>query len=74
MANGPFTAERQAYITGDIKLITASGRPIGLFDLSSDPEEKTDLLDNAQLRERVVGEYRAYKKAMHTVEVRAPKQ
>ncbi len=74
MANGPFTAERQAYIDGDIKLLTAAGRPIGLFDLSSDPEEKKDLLDNTELRERIVGEYRAYKKAMRTIEVRAPKQ
>lgn len=71
MAQGPYTNERQAYIDGSFKLITAQGRPIGLFDLSTDPEEKKDLLDNAQLRERIMSEYRAYKKAMRVVEVKS---
>lgn len=70
MAHGPYTAERQAYIDGDIKLITAMGRPIGLFDLATDPGEKRDLLDDVELRERMVGEYRAFKKAMRIVDVR----
>lgn len=73
MANGPYTAERQAYIDGDTKLITAQGRPLGLFDLSTDPDEKRDLLDNSELRERIVGQYRAYKKTMHIIDVRPPK-
>lgn len=70
MAQGPYTNERQAYIDGNFKLITAQGRPIGLFDLLSDPEEKKDLLDNAELRERIMGEYRAYKRSMRIVEVK----
>lgn len=70
MAKGPFTGERQAYINGDLKLISSMGRPLGLYDLSADPEEKRDLLDDQQLRERMVGEYRAYRKSMKIVDVR----
>lgn len=70
MAVGPFNAERQAYISGDMKLIASEGRPIGLFDLAHDAEEKRDLLDDAALKERIVGEYRAYRKELRTVTVK----
>jgi choline-sulfatase len=70
MALGPFNAERQAFIDGDLKLITAQGRPLGLFDLATDPGEKRDLLDDSALRERVVAEYRSYKQRMHVIDVR----
>jgi arylsulfatase A-like enzyme len=70
MAKGPFNAERQAYIDGDFKLIASQGRPLGLFDVAADPGEKRDRLDDAALRERIVGEYRAYRKSMRVVEVK----
>ncbi|MGC4066114.1 MAG: sulfatase-like hydrolase/transferase [Polyangiaceae bacterium] len=70
MAKGPFNAERQAFIDGDFKLIASQGRPLGLFDLSVDPEEKRDRLDDVALRERLVGEYRAFRKAMRVIEVK----
>jgi len=70
MASGPFNAERQAYFSADLKLITSQSRPLGLYDLANDPEEKHDLLDDAALKERVLGEYRAYKRTMRVVEVK----
>ncbi|MGE5786629.1 MAG: sulfatase-like hydrolase/transferase [Myxococcales bacterium] len=70
MAQGPYTSERQAYIEGDYKLIAAQGRPLGLFNLVSDPSEKQDLLDDVGLRERIVSAYRAYRQGMRVVEVK----
>ncbi|HEY5960049.1 MAG TPA: sulfatase-like hydrolase/transferase, partial [Polyangiaceae bacterium] len=71
MAQGPFTNERQAYIEGDYKLLTAQGRPLGLFDLTKDVDERHDLLDEAEYRERVISNYRAFKKTLRIVDVRS---
>ncbi|HTM44898.1 MAG TPA: sulfatase-like hydrolase/transferase, partial [Polyangiaceae bacterium] len=46
---GPYNDERQALIEDDKKLITAMGRPAGLYDLSSDEAEKNNLLSNTAL-------------------------
>lgn len=73
MPSGPFNAERQAFIDGKYKLITAWGRPIGLYDLSRDTAEKHDLLDDAVLREKIVSRYRAFKETLHTVYVKPTK-
>jgi arylsulfatase A-like enzyme len=70
MAKGPFNAERQAFIDGDFKLIASQGRPLGLFELSTDPEEKRDRLDDVALRERIIGEYRAFRKTMRVIDVK----
>ncbi len=43
MARGPYNAERQALIDGDMKLTVSEGRVLGLYDLAADPAEKTDL-------------------------------
>jgi arylsulfatase A-like enzyme len=43
MARGPYNAERQALIEGDMKLTVSEGRVLGLYDLAADPAEKTDL-------------------------------
>jgi arylsulfatase A-like enzyme len=46
---GPFNDERQALIQDDMKIITAMGRPVGIYDLAADPGEKNNLLaDEAQ--------------------------
>jgi arylsulfatase A-like enzyme len=71
MCAGPNNADRQAYIDNDKKLITSDGRPLGLYDLKKDPGEKEDLLDDAELKENVVGRYRAFVKELKEVKVRA---
>ncbi len=43
MARGPYNAERQALIEGDMKLTVSEGRVLGLYDLAADAAEKSDL-------------------------------
>ena len=70
MTAGPNNADRQAFIDGNLKLITSDGRPMGLFDLEQDPAEKKDLLDDAALKEKVMGRYRAFFKELREVKVK----
>jgi len=73
MCAGPNNSERQAYISGDKKLITSSGRPLGLYDLAADPEEKHDLLDDTQLKDKIIAEYKAFRRQLKVVRVAEPK-
>ncbi len=70
MTAGPNNADRQAFIDGPNKLIVSDGRPLGLYDLEQDPAEKKDLLDDAALKEKVMGRYRAFFKALREVKVK----
>ncbi|MBX3182020.1 MAG: sulfatase-like hydrolase/transferase [Polyangiaceae bacterium] len=70
MAAGPNNAERQGFIEGDLKLIVSGGRPLGLYDLAKDPGEKKDLLDDAELKERVLDRYKAFRRQLKVVNVR----
>lgn len=54
MAEGPHNKERRAFYSGDYKLITSSGRILGLYDLKNDPAEKKDLAKvDKELLERI---------------------
>ena len=68
MQAGPNNDEKQAFYTGDLKLITTYGKPDGLYDLSKDPAEAEDLLDSdpAQ-RERIVSRYQAFRRGLRQV-------
>jgi arylsulfatase A-like enzyme len=70
MSAGPHNAERQAYIEGGKKLIVSNGRPLGLYDVDADPEEKRDLLDDAAVREPLVERYKAFRRSLREVRVR----
>ncbi|MCA9626573.1 MAG: sulfatase-like hydrolase/transferase [Myxococcales bacterium] len=70
MPAGPNNAERQALIEGDLKLIVSGGRPLGLYDLKDDPAEKKDLLDDAELKEKELGRFKAFRKKLREVRVR----
>jgi arylsulfatase A-like enzyme len=70
MTAGPNNADRQAFIDGGLKLITSDGRPLGLYNLDEDPGEKKDLLDDAALKEKVMGRYRAFVKELREVKVK----
>jgi arylsulfatase A-like enzyme len=70
MAAGPNNADRQAFIDGGMKLIASDGRPMGLYDLEKDPDEKHDLLDDAELKEKVTSRYKAFVHELREVKVK----
>jgi arylsulfatase A-like enzyme len=74
MATGPFNSERQAFISGDLKLVVSQAQPLGLFDLSDDPEEKRNLLSTRSRRDSMVRQLTAFKKNLRVVEVRGASQ
>jgi choline-sulfatase len=67
MSAGPNNIERQAYIDGDFKLTACAGRPLGLYRLDSDPDEKYDLLDNKELRDKIVARFKEYRRKLRVV-------
>lgn len=70
MSAGPHNAERQAFIENDMKLIASEGRPLGLYDLKSDPEEKKDLLDDPEQKQKVLPRFKAFRRKLRTVKVK----
>ncbi len=70
MTAGPNNAERQAFIEDDKKLIVSGGRPLGLYDLASDPGEKQNLLSDADLKERMLSRYQAFRRELKEVVVK----
>ena len=73
MSAGPNNAERQAYISGNLKLIASNGRPLGLYDIDADPDERHDLLDKAELRSKALAEYKAFRGQLRVVQIAEPK-
>jgi choline-sulfatase len=71
MAAGPNNAERQALIENDMKLTVTGGRPLGLYDLASDPQEKKDLLDDKARAAPVIARFKAFRRSLKEVVVRA---
>src|SRR4029450_12107691 len=45
-------------------------RPLGLYDLASDPQEKKDLLDDKPRAEPVIARYKAFRRSLKEVVVR----
>ncbi len=70
MPAGPNNADRQAFIENDMKLITSDTRPLGLYDLRKDPGEKHDLLDDPELKEKVVSRFKAFRRDLRVVRVK----
>jgi choline-sulfatase len=73
MAEGPNNAERRALIEGDKKLVMSGGRPLGLYDLARDPEEKHDLSSDRAALGEALSRYRAFKSSLREVTVRPPR-
>ena len=70
MSAGPNNADRQAFIENDYKLIATSGRPLGLYNLADDPGETKDLLDDKELKKKVVSRFKAFRRKLRVVKVR----
>jgi arylsulfatase A-like enzyme len=71
MAEGPHNAERRAFIDGDTKLVVSGGRPLGLYNLAEDPAEKRDLSANKPELEAALERFRAFRRGLREVSVRA---
>ncbi len=70
MPAGPYNAERQALIEDDLKLTVSAGRPLGLYDLATDPGEKKDLLDDREKAAQALERYKAFRRSLREVKVR----
>jgi arylsulfatase A-like enzyme len=70
MAAGPNNADRQAFIENDYKLVTSMSRPLGLYHLKADPEERKDLLDDKELAGGIMDRFKAFKRTLREVKVR----
>jgi choline-sulfatase len=73
MPAGPYNDERQAYIEGDMKLITSGGRPLGLYDLAEDPGEKRDLTDDKARLRPLLEKTKAFRRSLDEVTERPTK-
>jgi arylsulfatase A-like enzyme len=67
MPAGPYNDSREAYIEDDLKLITSGNRALGLFDLSRDPGEKRDLLDDTSKARPLLTKAKAFRKTLDEV-------
>jgi len=72
MPAGPYNDERQGYIEGDLKLVTSGGRPLGLYDLASDPGERRDLSGERARLQPMLEKTKAFRRALDEV-VERPK-
>ena len=70
MPKGPHNQERRAFYVDRFKLIVSGGRVLGLYDLKSDPGEKTDLSEDAALLAPVKAAFDAYIADLDTVAAR----
>lgn len=60
MVEAPNNKERRAFYSGPYKIITSSGRVIGVFNLDEDPGEKKDLSEDEALVSRLKSEQAAF--------------
>jgi arylsulfatase A-like enzyme len=67
MPAGPYNDERQAYLDGDLKIVTTGGRALNLFDLARDPGEKRDLLDDAARARAMLDKTKAFRRSLDEV-------
>ncbi|MFZ5894080.1 MAG: sulfatase-like hydrolase/transferase [Myxococcota bacterium] len=70
MAEGPYNAERRAFIEGDSKLVLSGGRVLGLYDLAADPEEKRDLSGDKARTGPALENFRAFRQGLREIKVR----
>jgi arylsulfatase A-like enzyme len=70
MSAGPYNEDRQALIIDDTKIITSTGRLIGIYDLNADPKEARDLRGDAELRARLGERMNAFRRGLRLVEVK----
>lgn len=70
MPAGPYNGDRQAYIADDLKLVTSNSRPMGLYNLASDPGETKNLSKDAETATKALERMKDFRSKLRVVKVR----
>lgn len=70
MPAGPYNGDRQAFISNDVKVITSNSRPVGLYNLATDPGETSNLIKDAALSEQSLERMKAFRSKLRVVKVK----
>jgi choline-sulfatase len=70
MPAGPYNGDRQAFIRGDLKLITSDSKPVGLYDLATDPGERTNLVADKPRTGAALDDMKAFRSTLRPVVVK----
>lgn len=70
MPAGPYNGDRQAYIADDLKLVTSNSRPMGLYNLATDPGETQNLSKEADVATKALERMKQFRSKLRVVKVR----
>ncbi len=70
MPAGPYNGDRQAYISDDLKLTTSNSRPMGLYNLATDPGETKNLTKEAAMAEEALERMKEFRSKLRVVKVK----
>lgn len=70
MPAGPYNGDRQAFISDDVKIITSNSRPVGVYDLGTDPGETKNLVKDAALTDKSLERMKAFRSKLRVVHVK----
>jgi choline-sulfatase len=70
MPAGPYNGDRQAYIEDDVKLIVSNSRPMGLYNLASDPGETKNLSKETAQVDAMLERLKAFRSNLRVIKVK----
>lgn len=70
MQAGPYNSERQAFIEEGLKLVLSNSRPLGLYNLRTDPREKENLLSDSELVKKQLERFKQFRSKLKRVYVK----
>jgi choline-sulfatase len=70
MPAGPYNGDRQAYIDNDLKLVVSNSRPMGLYNLATDPGETQNLADKPLQVDAMLERLKAFRSKLRVVKVK----
>src|SRR5690606_35671939 len=70
MPDGPYNGERQALIDNDLKLIVSRLRPMGLYDLATDPGEQHNLIKETSRVQPALSALKQFRSGLSLVHVK----
>lgn len=70
MPAGPYNGDRQAYIENDLKLIVSNSRPMGLYNLATDPGETQNLSNQTDQVNAMLERLKAFRSKLRVIKVK----